>query len=117
MAINIDGNGPPNSPPSPLSRHERGGSTDELTPMSVVLAPQTAAEIAARRNCGEERWKLRQCIRFVSREIFATARLRDYQMLALEGCLDPKYSESKMLLVTRTGFSSLINMLWNGKTE
>jgi hypothetical protein len=81
MAINIDGNGPPNSPPSSLSRHERGGSTDELTPMSVILAPQTAAEIAARRNCGEERWELRQCIRFVSREIFVTARLRDHQML------------------------------------
>mmetsp|Transcript_15996 Transcript_15996/g.27214 ORF Transcript_15996/g.27214 Transcript_15996/m.27214 type:complete len:404 (-) Transcript_15996:1753-2964(-) len=99
MAINIDGDAPPNSSRTSEENPECGGST-----ASSIFVPQTAAEIAERQRIGEEMWELRQTIRFVSREIFGTNNLRTYQMKALVGCLNPIYCESKMLFVTRTGY-------------
>ena len=104
MPPSIDAEASPNHPPTPLVHSERGGHTTaafsaaEIARNEVENVPNSDSTAAVHPT------SLAESIEFVSREVFGTKKLRSKQSWAIELCINPSMIDSKLLLVTRTGY-------------
>ena len=95
MPPSIDGNTPPGPSRGSGVGDDRGGST------TATIAAEQAAENERRKK--ELQKNVYDMMRSYSYMVFGVEQLRQEQMLALLKCVDPSFSDSKLLLVTRTG--------------
>jgi len=98
MPPSIDGDASPHSPPTLTAGPDRVGTSREAVSAAEIAATQRRNDrITHNFNATV------QMFEYLSRCIFETNELRDYQKRALVRCIDPMYNDSKLLLVTRTG--------------
>lgn len=98
MPPSIDGDASPHSPPTLTAGPDRVGTSREAVSAAEIAATQRRNDrITHNFNATV------QMFEYLSRCIFETNELRDYQKRALVRCIDPMYNDSKLLLITRTG--------------
>ena len=100
MPPSIDADASPNHPPSPLA------CSGHVEPTRTALTASNGDENEPNFDAitAPDPTSLAESIEFVSREVFATPKLRSMQSWAIDLCLEPTKVDSKLLFVTRTGY-------------